>query len=468
MTKQMRSLPLLCAALFMVLVFISCDGDNPSSPEIHDTWTWISGSDIADQNGTCDLIGKFIPANQPGARYGSVSWTDKDGNLWLFGGYGFDQYGKKCDLNCMWKYDTKSGMWAWMSGSPCEGGYISYGEIGEPYGKNMPGARDGSVSWTDKDGNLWLFGGWGFDSTETEGCLNDLWKYDTVTGMWTWISGSDIVSQNGNYGTKCIPAYSNVPGARYGSVSWTDKDGNLWLFGGLGYASEGTGYLNDLWKYHIGTGIWTWVSGSDTCIHCAVYGTMGEAHPDNVPDSNSSSISWTDKDGNLWLFGGSWRDAYDNRYRNNTLWKYDIGAGMWTWVSGSENLNTTGVYGEKGVADSSNLPGARERSVSWTDSEGNLWLFGGYGYASEGYGHLNDLWKYDTTSDMWTWISGSDTIRQNGTYGTIGTSGPANVPGARECSVSWTDSEGNLWLFGGYGYASEGSGYLNDLWKYNM
>jgi hypothetical protein len=31
----------------------------------------------------------------------------------------------------------------------------------------------------------------------------------------------------------------------------------------------------------------------------------------------------------------------------------------------------------------------------------------------------------------------------------------------------WTDSSGNPWLFGGYGYDSHGNlGYLNDLWKY--
>jgi len=33
------------------------------------------------------------------------------------------------------------------------------------------------VSWSDASGNLWLFGGEGFDSTGTEGTLNDLWEY---------------------------------------------------------------------------------------------------------------------------------------------------------------------------------------------------------------------------------------------------------------------------------------------------
>lgn len=33
-------------------------------------------------------------------------------------------------------------------------------------------------------------------------------------------------------------------------MSWIDRAGNLWLFGGYGYPSTGaSNYLNDLWKY---------------------------------------------------------------------------------------------------------------------------------------------------------------------------------------------------------------------------
>jgi hypothetical protein len=41
------------------------------------------------------------------------------------------------------------------------------------------------------------------------------------------------------------PAASNVPGARDSAVSWTDKNGNFWLFGGSG----SVGFFNDLWSY---------------------------------------------------------------------------------------------------------------------------------------------------------------------------------------------------------------------------
>ena len=40
----------------------------------------------------------------------------------------------------------------------------------------------GSVSWADGLGNLWLFGGYGFDGSSS-GVLNDLWKISSFAGM---------------------------------------------------------------------------------------------------------------------------------------------------------------------------------------------------------------------------------------------------------------------------------------------
>jgi hypothetical protein len=47
-----------------------------------------------------------------------------------------------------------------------------------------------------------------------------------------------------------VPASNNVPGGRDSSVTWTDSNGDVWLFGGEGYDASGNfGWLNDLWKY---------------------------------------------------------------------------------------------------------------------------------------------------------------------------------------------------------------------------
>ena len=48
------------------------------------------------------------------------------------------------------------------------------------------------------------------------------------------LSGSVTGNQAGSYGTQGVAAAGNVPGARSGTISWTDAQGDLWLFGGQG------------------------------------------------------------------------------------------------------------------------------------------------------------------------------------------------------------------------------------------
>jgi urocanate hydratase len=137
--------------------------------------------------------------------------------------------------------------------------------------------------------------------------------------------------------------------------------------------------------------------------------------------------------------------------------------GLWTWEGGSASTGASGVYGTKGTASSSNVPPARQSSATWTDSSGNLWLFGGLGI-----NYHNDLWEYSPSSGEWTWIGGSSSANVDGVYGTQGTPSAGNLPGARHRAASWIDSTGNFWLFGGFGYGASGSAsYLNDLWKYS-
>lgn len=289
--------------------------------------------------------------------------------------------------------------------------------------------------------------------------------------QWAWISGSDSADQVGVYGAKGSPALSNVPGGRGGAVSWVDLQGDLWLHGGNGFgAAGGSWFLNDLWKFDSTILQWTWISGSDIPGQAGVYGTKGEAAPSNVPGARCEATSLTDVNGRLWLFGGLGYDSAGGFSYLNDLWMFDPAITEWAWISGSDIAGQPGIYGTKGTPDPAAMPGGRHSPASWTDSQGRLWLFGGEGLDSAGVsGVLNDLWAFDPTTREWTWISGSHTVDQGGVYGTKGTAGPANVPGARWGATSWIDSNGKLWLFGaGLGYDSTGrSGRLNDLWKFD-
>jgi hypothetical protein len=105
-------------------------------------------------------------------------------------------------------------------------------------------------------------------------------------------------------------------------------------------------------------------------------------------------LSWTDASGKFWLSGGYGLGTATTLGYLNDLWSYNPAAAQWTWVSGASTINQAGTYGTQGTASSSNVPGARDWSISWIDASGNLWLFGGWGYDSTGVqGELNDLWK---------------------------------------------------------------------------
>ncbi len=424
----------------------------------HGEWTWVNGANVADQKGTYGARGTAAAGNLPGAREGAVSWTDAAGNFWLFGGLGYDPAGTWGDLNDLWKYSA--GQWTWVGGSKVVNQKGTYGTEGTAAAGNVPGGRVRAVGWTDAAGNFWLFGGFGYDSTGTEGegVLNDLWKYSA--GEWTWRGGSKVVNQRGTYGTEGTAAAANIPRARSSAVAWTDEAGNFWLFGGLGYDPAGTwGDLNDLWKYSAGE--WTWMGGSKMVKQKGTYGIQRTAAPSNVPGARSNAIAWTDAAGNFWLFGGSGIDSAGTEQMLNDLWRYS--AGEWTWMGGSKMVKQKGTYGIERTAAAGNLPGARQGAVSWADAAGNFWLFGGEGIDSAGTeGMLNDLWKY--SAGQWTWMGGSEVHDQKGTYGTQGMAALGNAPGARESAATWTDGAGNLWLFGGCPGVLPS--YLNDLWMY--
>ncbi|HUN53818.1 MAG TPA: carboxypeptidase-like regulatory domain-containing protein [Smithella sp.] len=277
-------------------------------------WTWVSGSNTYGQTGSYGTKGSSGPGNIPGARSGSVSWIDTGGNLWLFGGIGYDSTGAVGLLNDLWKFDGTN--WTWVSGAKTYGQAGSYITKGTSAAGNFPGARSSSVSWIDGGGNLWLFGGYGYDSAGNVGLMNDLWVFDGTN--WAWESGSNTNGQRGSSVAIGVADAGNIPGARQYSISWIDGSGNLWLFGGNGYDfAANINLLNDLWEFD-GTD-WIWIGGYGQASN---YGTKGTAAANNIPGTRSSSVSWIDGGGNLWLFGGIGYDSAGNKGNLNDLWRY--------------------------------------------------------------------------------------------------------------------------------------------------
>ncbi len=429
-------------------------------------WTWVAGADYVDAQGIYGTEGSAAAANTPGARREPVSWTDASGDFWLFGGNSVGNVGM---LNDLWKFTPATKQWVWEAGSSAVGTAASYGSQGTAAAANDPGAREGSAQWTDAAGNLWLFGG---DSLASQSWQesNDLWKFSPSTGLWTWVGGTATPANAGSYGTQGVAAAGNLPPARTNAISWVDSAGMFWLFGGAQLSSNGS-YLavfNDLWRYNPGTGVWTWVSGSNASNAAGVYGTQGAASATGTPGARMGSSVWLDAAGDVWLFGGLGLDQNGRAQEYGDLWQYSPTSGQWTWAGGSSTADAAGVYGTQRAGAVGNSPGARFSATAWQDSAGNFWLFGGRGYARPGsIGNLNDLWEYDLAAGQWTWVGGSSSIGASGSYGSQGVAANANVPGARAQSAGWTDSSGHFWLFGGFGFDSSGvQDDLNDLWTF--
>ena len=322
----------------------------------------------------------------------------------------------------VWLNDTNDNYYIWVNWTP----WISGSEINIAINRTELGKFNYTIEFND---SINQFG------------ISDSVIVIVELTMWTWISGTSDLDQPGVYGTKGMADENNVPGCRYASVSWIDSTGNLWLFGGYGDDNmTGTGYLNDLWKFD---GVnWTWVSGNFTRNQPGFYGTQKVPNANNIPGARWEAVSWIDGNDDLWLFGGQGRDASNATGNLNDLWKFDTDSLMWTWISGSSSVNQFGIYGIKGIADESNVPGARYQSISWRDTTGNLWLFGGWGRNDTGQGYLNDLWKFDGVN--WTWMSGSNETAKKGVYGTQEVPDANNFPGARYASTSWIDGNDNL------------------------
>ena len=411
---------------------------------------------------------------------------------------------------------TAPDEWTWMGGSdtvvpPCPNNATVcslsgvYGYMGTPDAGNYPGGRSYAATWTDSSGNLWLFGGGGtgIPNSGFDVIFDDLWEYTPSTNQWAWMGGRDQAGSNtgagdprgangpnsyygwpGEYGNFGKATTGNIPGSRYAAASWSDGSGNLWLFGGSGLDANNTwGLENDLWKFIPLTKTWAWMGGSksvgsncassDHCGQSGVYGVRGTPDSGNVPGGRLFATSWTDQSGNFWLFGGQGIDSVGNWGLLNDLWEFNTSTNEWTWMGGNSTLGgnsvanwsgRAGVYGSLGVPAQANIPGGRNGATGWTDSGGNLWLLGGNGTNFI----LDDLWEYNTFTNEWTWMGGSNVGDQYGVYGTEGTFTSAHMPGSRDSASSWTDKDGKLWLFGGDGLASTGNGNeLNDLWEFN-
>jgi len=276
----------------------------------------------------------------------------------------------------------------------------------------------------------------------------------TMLSVSAYIGAERNISVNGAAVTGSLEGPVDVSGNDYSLTGLSDRKRYTIIV----VATNTSGFsVKQISQVTRGTGLWTWISGDSTMNQNGIYGTKGVAADANKPGSRWQLVSWIDSSDNLWLFGGMGYDAGGNNSYLSDLWEFD--GSRWTWVSGDSFVNQAGVYGTRGVPAVANKPGSRWRSVSWIDSSGVFWLFGG-SVNNGGTRLLNDLWRFD--GSLWTWVSGDNSEDPAAVFGTKGVPADANKPGGHECAVSWIIGSDDLWLFSG-GW----TGNLNDLWRFD-
>lgn len=373
--------------------------------------------------------------------------------------------------------------WIWYNGSDDFGAAGVCGTLGVPAPTNLPGARDGAVTWVDTTSkHLWLFGGYGYDANGDRGWLNDLWTLEA--GGWTWISGSCLRDDVAEYGTQGIAAAGNRPGGRTQATGWAGSDGDLWLFGGYDSSNlpASPQALSDLWKFDRALGQWVWAGGSNLAGQPGDYGIRGTAAGTNVPGGRYGSSGWVDDAGQFWLFGGRGDDSAGLYGWLNDLWKFD--GTDWTWVRGSDLANAPAVYdpvaddpdtpADETVTADQLTPGGRQGTVAWhlpdPDGTGTRvetgWLFGGAGNNADGNRiAFNELWVFDGSN--WLLAHGNEGTFSGGYYGGRGVASLNSVPPSRSRPMAWA-SRTTLWMFGGKVETSGDSVvYPNDLWRFD-
>eukprot|EP01122_Echinamoeba_exundans_P014794 TRINITY_DN6778_c0_g1_i1.p1 TRINITY_DN6778_c0_g1~~TRINITY_DN6778_c0_g1_i1.p1 ORF type:complete len:1331 (+),score=177.31 TRINITY_DN6778_c0_g1_i1:128-4120(+) len=253
------------------------------------TWTWVAGTQAERDPGS---------ANYPSARLGASAWFDQSNKtFWLFGGLSIG--GLKSDL---WRFSTVEQKWYFIP--------IGTTDLTDNTGAystnvlqvNYPGSRTYSCSWTNEERReLYLLGGYGRAISADPGNLDDLWAFNLDTQKWYWVSGNPSTGAPPVHGTKGVASTDNTPGARSGaSCSFDSKARELWLFGGAAADK-----FNDLWKYSMRDGSWTWMAGNDTDGQPGFFDPLGSPSLTATPGGRVLPAVWaSSKNQEVWIFAG--------------------------------------------------------------------------------------------------------------------------------------------------------------------
>jgi len=203
-----------------------------------------------------------------------------------------------------------------------------------------------SPSPTQISGNCWL---------------NDMWKYDIETKLWTCIQeSSDPVPSDEPNAAMGDAVLDNsgvkgpVPPRSFGYVSVVHNS-KFVLFGGF----DGSRWLNDMYVFDFPTATWT------------------QIHTTGLKPSDRSCPAWSKDDTHVYIQGG-----YDGVTRKSDFFALDLETYTWT------EMPSLGTPPSPRYFHSCCLYGNR------------MYLYGGY----SGNERLADMYAYDFDTNHWSQI----------------------------------------------------------------
>ena len=397
---------------------------------------WLGGPSTNNGAGVYGTKGVADPANIPPARSNGMSWVS-DGNFYLFGG--LDDNGGDY-FNDFWKWDGTN--WTYLGGAQGPVNDAGSGTLGQADPNNIPSARDGSATWVDKNGNLYLFSG----RTKRDvsagvqiGYSNQTWKWNGSS--WILVSGDDLLGTSSS---------SNFPGSSKNATACYDGGKYVYLFGG---DNGSLTYSSSLYRLDLDSLSWSLLKNNSE-----KFGTKLVESSTNNPPPLAYSAAWYDERNDcLMLNGGFVLELSQSGVRygtSNAIWKLDLSTNNWTWVYGDSTLDQSVVYSN---ADPSLInPGGRHESTVFKDGAGMVYLFGGRSVNAALY---HDLWRWDNTK--WEYLGGSQSINSNGNFASSGYSSSNSIP-SRSLAMNFF-YKNELYVFGGRRFGTTEAS--NDFWK---
>jgi hypothetical protein len=208
-------------------------------------------------------------------------------------------------LNDVWQFSLANSSWSWIGGSNGYDATVSY------TGTQDPGARELGASWVlaSDQTKLYYFGGHYTNGQQDYAFMSDMWVFSLTSHSWTYLGGPQVGSIVANYSN---PQW---PGPRFGASTWDDGVDNLYLYGGEGYTTSNliaSGALNDIWRYTVSTGTWTFLSGTTV---------LNTTNIPGLPDARRSASIWrpVSAPDTVLMFGGLQLSSV-----YNDLWAYSI------------------------------------------------------------------------------------------------------------------------------------------------